>query len=205
MKKWMLIISGVILFATLVSYEYLPDKIPIHWGISGADRFTQKPYIFAFVFISFMFTVGYRIVCYRTPKHDTSGRGMNFFFLLFNILMLVILFYTIWQSIAPDSVNAKLITLPVMSAVFMSAGNMMPKLKANHFIGIRTPWTLGNRLIWYKTHRFSGKLWFFGGLFFLLGFFIPDRLLEGYVVVLGGILIACPILYSLVCSLKLND
>ena len=47
-------------------------------------------------------------------------------------------------------------------------GNYMPKLKVNHTVGIRLPWTLQSEDNWHKTHRLAGKLWVLGGLILLL-------------------------------------
>lgn len=43
-------------------------------------------------------------------------------------------------------------------------GNLYPTIRHNFFIGIKNPWTLSNELIWKKTHRLAGKIFFFGGL-----------------------------------------
>lgn len=36
-------------------------------------------------------------------------------------------------------------------------GNRMGKVRRNFFIGIRTPWTLGNERVSNATHRVAGK------------------------------------------------
>lgn len=46
----------------------------------------------------------------------------------------------------------------------MLFGNLYPTIRHNFFIGIKNSWTLSNELIWKKTHRFAGKIFFFGGL-----------------------------------------
>ena len=43
-------------------------------------------------------------------------------------------------------------------------GNLYPTIGYNYIIGIRNPWTQSNEHIWRKTHRFAGKIFFFGGL-----------------------------------------
>ena len=37
---------------------------------------------------------------------------------------------------------------------------------SNSIIGIRTKWTLSNHDTWYKTHKFSGKLFVICGIVF---------------------------------------
>lgn len=200
MKKWTLMISSLMLLSAGIAYNYLPDTIPIHWGIDGtADTFAGKLHIFSPVAISWMFTAGLLVISHRMKKTDKSGKGMLAFLLLFNIIMCIIMILTIWQSIAPDTIDVKLIAFPLMTLIFMTTGNMMPKIKANYFIGIRTPWTLGNEHVWYKTHRFGGKVWFFGGFLFLTGPFIPNAMLEGFLIFLILLMITLPCLYSCIC------
>ena len=200
MKKWTLMISSLMLLSAGIAYNYLPDTIPTHWGIDGtADSFAGKFHVFSPVAISWMFTLGFLIVSHKTKEDDRSSKWTKAFLLLFNVIMCSILFFTIWQSLAPNSIDAKVIALPLMTITLMSAGNMMPKIKANYFIGIRTPWTLGNKHVWYKTHRFAGKVWFFGGLLLLMGFFIPDAWMEIFMFMILLLLIALPCLYSCIC------
>jgi uncharacterized membrane protein len=55
--------------------------------------------------------------------------------------------------------------------LFVILGNYFGKIKFNYTLGIRTPWTLANEEVWYKTHRFAGPIWIVGGvLLFLIGF-----------------------------------
>ena len=61
-----------------------------------------------------------------------------------------------------------------LGLLFMILGNYLPKVKANYFIGIRTPWTLANETVWVKTHRFGGKVFFIGGAMLIVSAFIPS-------------------------------
>ncbi len=53
----------------------------------------------------------------------------------------------------------------IIAMVFMAVfGNLYPTIRYNYIIGIKNPWTQSNEHIWKKTHRFAGKVFFFGGL-----------------------------------------
>lgn len=53
----------------------------------------------------------------------------------------------------------------IIAMGFMAVcGNLYPTIRYNYFIGIKNPWTRSNELIWNKTHRFAGKIFFWGGL-----------------------------------------
>ncbi|WDM03016.1 SdpI family protein [Alicyclobacillus cycloheptanicus] len=49
--------------------------------------------------------------------------------------------------------------VPTMIGVmFMLITNVLPRLRANWWIGIRTPWTLSSEQSWIRTHRLGGQL-----------------------------------------------
>ena len=48
--------------------------------------------------------------------------------------------------------------------MFLVLGNILPKVRQNNTIGIKTKWTLENEQNWNATHRFSGRLWVVGGI-----------------------------------------
>jgi uncharacterized membrane protein len=86
---------------------------------------------------------------------------------------------------------------------FMSMGNYLSKVRQNHFLGIKLPWTLESEDNWNKTHRLAA--W----LFVAAGFV---TILEGFVfwfapgVVFGGILLASllPMIYSFLLYKKME-
>jgi uncharacterized membrane protein len=53
----------------------------------------------------------------------------------------------------------------ILGMVYLAAiGNLYPTIRPNFFIVINNSWTLSNEQIWKKTHRFAGKVFFWGGL-----------------------------------------
>ncbi len=54
--------------------------------------------------------------------------------------------------------------LLLVGGVLVVVGNVMGKLRPNHTVGLRTPWTLANERIWDQTHRFGGKVFVLGGV-----------------------------------------
>jgi uncharacterized membrane protein len=43
-------------------------------------------------------------------------------------------------------------------------GNYLPKIPRNWFFGIRSPWTLASDVVWVKTHRLGGWVFFVAGI-----------------------------------------
>jgi uncharacterized membrane protein len=73
--------------------------------------------------------------------------------LTFSVFTLTILFSLIGNNFAPWQILTAMIL-----CFILAMGNYFGNLRQNHFIGIRTPWTLANEQVWNLTHRFSAKL-----------------------------------------------
>ena len=63
----------------------------------------------------------------------------------------------------------------------------MGKIKDNFFIGIRTPWTLSSKEVWYKTHRLAGKLYVVSGILGIIGSFFEDIIT--FIMLLGPVIV----------------
>jgi uncharacterized membrane protein len=84
-----------------------------------------------------------------------------------------------------------------MGLLFMLLGNYMKTIKANYFIGIRTPWTLEHESVWNSTHKLAGKLWFVGGLAIVISSLLTGNKFNGIFFISVTILLAfIPIIYS---------
>src|SRR5262249_19202654 len=63
----------------------------------------------------------------------------------------------------------------LIGLMFACLGNWMGKVRRNFYVGIRTPWTLANEIVWEKTHRLGGKLFVAAGLIAAItGFFASE-------------------------------
>jgi uncharacterized membrane protein len=51
-----------------------------------------------------------------------------------------------------------------VGALLLVVGNYLGKARQNAVFGVRTPWTLADASVWDKTHRFTGRAMFLGGL-----------------------------------------
>ena len=60
-----------------------------------------------------------------------------------------------------------------LGLLFIVIGNVLPKLRWNYVVGVRTPWTLADERVWDRTHRFGGWAMVLGGLAILIGGLIP--------------------------------
>ena len=81
--------------------------------------------------------------------------------------------------------------------MYIVCGNYFKTIKANYFIGIRTPWTLESDEVWKSTHRIGGIVWFIGGFAIVISSLILSvqtnfKLLT----IITIIIVLTPIIYS---------
>ena len=60
----------------------------------------------------------------------------------------------------------------LIGVILVVVGNVLPRLRPNSAIGIRTRWTLRDETVWMKTHRAGGYVLFVFGLILIAWTFI---------------------------------
>ena len=205
-KKLLALTSIVILLPMiwgLIIWPQLPNQIPIHFNVAGqANNFQSKPLaVFGlpvFLLLVHLFVI---FMIGRDPKNRTMNEKMiKVIYWLIPIVSLSVL-YLIYSKALGSTTNPSIFVSALLGLIFVMMGNYMPKLKVNHTVGIRLPWTLQSEDNWHKTHRLAGKLWVVGGLILLLesGLQFAAPYVMG-IVILAIVLI--PILYSYQLSRK---
>ncbi|MEH7196373.1 SdpI family protein [Priestia megaterium] len=193
-------ITLLTLVAWLLALPHLPATMPIHWGANGeADGFATK--INAMILTVGIMVLIYFIIAF-VPRIDPRKENYKYFSKTYNIVLnaVLLLFFFVNMSTILQGLGYNVpmsYIAPIMAGlVFIIIGNYLQRVRSNYFMGIRTPWTLSNEIVWKKTHRLSGKLFFIGGLLILISAFLPD----GYksVIMWGSIVlcVAIPYLYS---------
>jgi len=51
-----------------------------------------------------------------------------------------------------------------VGVLIVVTGNLLGKVRRNGLFGVRTPWTLRDKRVWDRTHRFTGRLMVLGGV-----------------------------------------
>ncbi|MGE4282098.1 MAG: SdpI family protein [Clostridia bacterium] len=163
---------------TLIVFEKLPDQIPMHWNIHGEiDAWYSKfPWAFAIPLLGIIITVLISVLPKIDPKKENYEKFKPQYFIirLFVIIFLAVMqIIIIFTSMGATFLKVDTIIKFLVGILFIILGNLMPKLKQNYFVGIKTPWTLANEVVWTKSHRHGGFVWFGTG-FIMSGLaFVP--------------------------------
>lgn len=96
--------------------------------------------------------------------------------LAFNMLNGLIL-YTSWAMVEDLGEVPELglrVLLLLAALLLVALGAAMPHLKRNHWIGVRTKWSLQSGAVWAKSQRFGGRAFMAAGVLSLLSLFLPS-------------------------------
>lgn len=196
-KTTIFLILGMLMIAiSIYLYPSLPDQIPTHWGVTGVDAYGHKQQLFMPILLYLLFLIP---VCIIDRKAIRNKRVANTLMMFMAFVFLVVWCMSIVSSFYPLYLNGMLMCVILLGIMLIVTGNLMPKIKFNYFIGIRTPWTLMNETVWYKTHRLGGKAFFFGGWIFLLGLLVPTNLVPAFMIFMMITLTGIPLVYSYFC------
>ena len=196
---WMILLVPFVY--ALIIWNKIPDQVPTHFNIKGEpDDYSGKAVALLLlpimnVFIYFVLRFIPRIDP-RKKNYETFGSSYQNIRLLIHVFFIgVFIFITETTSSGqPLQLNA---FLSGMLLFFALLGNYMRTVRSNFFVGIRTPWTLSNDIVWRKTHELGGKIWFYSGLVLaIVVFFLPQN--AAAIVMGAGIFLMAiiPVVYS---------
>jgi uncharacterized membrane protein len=99
-----------------------------------------------------------RLVGRQALGSDPRGFQAAFAFILDTIVVFILALHGILMAtllIGPVSWLGTVLPL-LLGGALVVAGNVFPRLRPNVAVGIRTPWTLGDRQVWDRVHRVAG-------------------------------------------------
>ncbi|MFZ9977253.1 MAG: SdpI family protein [Candidatus Kapaibacteriota bacterium] len=152
----------------VITYAYAPDIVPIHWNLEGKpDNYAPKD---IGLFLLPLINTGLYLFLFFIPKIDPNNEQLQYSIKTLQWIRLgthaLLGFIMLWTSLSiieASNVQPEWL-FSVISLFFAFLGKAMANVKQNYFVGIRTPWTLSNELVWDDTHRFTAPLWFYTGI-----------------------------------------
>jgi uncharacterized membrane protein len=209
-----LLVLAIIIVQIIVAiygFAVLPDTIPIHWGLNGQANGYGPRWLGTFLYPLmsagiFILTRALLAAGPRLGGREATAANLLIGKLLIvgiTLLLLIIQLSTLAQALGIGFDMLLVVTL-ALSLFFLFLGNYMGKIRRNFWMGIRTPWSLANELVWERTHRIGGWLFVAVGLIGIPCSFIPALRLWGLI---GPLLAVCVFLYgySYVCYRRVTQ
>jgi uncharacterized membrane protein len=186
----------------LVAWNFMPARVPTHWGVSGEANGWGPAWVNAFLppAIAVVLYLTFLYIPLIDPLHRNYGAfGGPLRFLRFLVVGFLVVVHVLVVlaslGVAVPMDGAMRVALPLL---FAGIGSRLPRLGHNWFFGIRTPWTLASEEVWTRTHALGGKVWTIGGLVLVPCAFLPGP--AGLAVLVAGIAVLAlvPVVYSAV-------
>ena len=181
-------------------WNQLPAQVPLHYNIKGeVNRYGDKAELILIpIMTSLLIYVIFLAVPHIDPKKQIQKMGKKYDTLKWVIttFMSVLALFIIYTAKNQSFANPNYILL-LCGVLFILLGNYFKTIKANYFIGIRTPWTLENESVWKETHKLGGKIWFAGGLLVILSSLIFDERTNFIIfMTIIAVMVLVPVVYS---------
>ena len=182
----------------IILWNKLPETMATHWNAAGeSDGFGTKAFaVFGLPLIILALHWLCVFITEKDPKNKNQSPKIQKLVLWICPVLIWVASGVIYFSGLGKEINPMTVVPFLIGIMFVVLGNYMPKCKRNHTIGIKVKWALENETNWNKTHRFSGILWFVGGLIIIIGGFLSETAM---VCVMTAVLLICaiaPAIYS---------
>lgn len=176
MKKITWILSFLTLIISAAVLQFMPDRIPTHYDISGnIDAYGSK-YLYLIIpviiiaitaFLSFLGSTFKRKADNSEDEKTAAEAASNakvisIVAFAVTVLLSVSLFSALYNAyVSVDSgieyleIDGLKLTAVLMGVLLIVAGNFMPKTKLNGNIGLRISYSMYNDNTWRKSNRFA--------------------------------------------------
>lgn len=163
---------------TLAVLPYLPQQIPAHYGFDGrVDRWGSKYEALILPAIVIVFGLAMRWVARRAARQQQAGGNEKvclltgaLSLLLFDLLTVYFLYTAFAQAedLSAVAVDLYRLVCGFLGVFWVILGSVMPRVRKNSLVGLRTPWSMKNETTWKKSQRFGGITLIAAGLLTLL-------------------------------------
>jgi uncharacterized membrane protein len=184
------VVLGATLLALATSiavYPWLPATMPVHFDLAGrADGFAPRA-IGAFVVPSVLLLL---LVLSRARHGGAMGLA-----LAIGAAFLAALHVLVLRAALTDGVLGAGMWL-LVGALFVALGLVLPRVRRNRWVGVRTPWALRSPEVWARTQRVGGATMLACGALVLLSAGTDGAsadFLRAVAIVVSGVV---PIVYS---------
>lgn len=149
-----------------------PDaRIAVHWSASGeADVFAGRwvallgaPVLLAVLWMVLRLWPGRQVENRQASGEPARSFAPDHAWLIGLLLLILLQAFLIASAFGFQTNRLRLMPI-TLGVIMIVVGARMPLLQPNRWFGIRTPWTLADRDVWTRTHRFGGPVFRAAGL-----------------------------------------
>lgn len=163
------------LAVTVIALFFLPDQIPAHYNAANqVDRWGSKfeaLILPAMVILFGLFMLGMAKFISAMDKSSKNNETICIIaglccLILFNVMTYYFLYLDFHgvKNLSALPLDVNQIMFGLLGIIMILVGNVMPKLRMNSLIGLRTSWSMKNETTWKKSQLFGGISFIAGGI-----------------------------------------
>jgi uncharacterized membrane protein len=201
---------GLAAYAHAQAADAPGGKVPIHWNIKGEpDGWvgTDQPFMAFYLLptvIGGVVALGLFVLPWLSPqKFTVEGFRPTYDYVFFLVAALLIYLQAVitWSQFHGPVLMERGFLAGLM-LFFALIGNVLGKVRPNFWMGVRTPWTIADPIVWTRTHRLAA--WLFvaaGGTGCVLALAGVNPIVPFVVLMVGAL---TPVVYSAVLYKRLQ-
>jgi uncharacterized membrane protein len=194
-------VIGATAALTAIVYERLPERLATHFDIHGNPNGWMSRAVGAWFMPVFALAI-WALVRFATRRVE-PGRA-SLLAMLVATFMSAVHVLVLGYALVPGMG----IMRPLWGAVgllYVALALILPRVKRNAFVGVRTPWTLRSDENWARTQRVAGYAMFAGGIL-VIACGVVGGGTSANIVALVAIFVSAlvPVIYSLVIARRLS-
>jgi len=201
---------GVAVYAHGTADQIPGDKIATHWNIRGEpDKWVPKDQPFAAFYVlptilGAVVALGIFALPWLSPRNfAVQGflQTYDYVFFLIAALFLYLQAVITWSQFHGPVLFDRTLLAGIF-LFFALIGNVLGKVRRNFWMGVRTPWTLADPIVWDRTHRVAAWLFVITGLAGCVLVLCGVNPIVCFAILMFGAL--TPVVYSLVLYKRLE-
>jgi len=202
-ELFLIVLTVIPIVYLLINWSSLPNQLPIHFDPGGEPNGYGSKLIYIFL------PIGVYLLMLVLPYIDPRKSNYDIFSsTYFKLRVVLSLFFGIIDTIIVyntlHGIEKMGLLMPIsVFLLFTLLGNYMGNFRPNYFVGIKVPWTLNNDVVWTRTHKLAGKLWFWGGLIGIASLFFVKNFAFVMLPIIIFIVVV-PIIYSYIIYQKIS-
>lgn len=188
-----ILLAAAPVILTALVFKQLPAQIAMSWNINNIPEYSDKSTLWIFAIMQPVIAALLLITPKIDPRKQNYEKFKGSYIAFIIILQLFLLMMTaivIYEAFFPNTISIAMFVLAAVGVLFMFLGNMLPKIKSNFYMGIRTPWTISDSDVWFKTNRLAGFLMFISGIIIFISAFVLNNI-AAFIVTMLCVAISC--------------
>lgn len=178
-KMFFYILMFLPLLINILALPFLPEKIPAHYDFNNevtrwGSKYESLLYPIATIFMG-IFLLAMAKYVKKTEENGKNNENvliitgivLLMYFNGMNLFSLYTSFHKI-ENLSSVDINMYQLMFGILGFGMLIMGNVMPKLRMNSLIGLRTPWSLKDETTWKKSQRFGGISFIISGIIIIL-------------------------------------